>query len=90
MLEAQFKANPVLTIRQAQAKMINSLLLLLLLLVITFIKDIYNFIPETNRVSRVYKWCSYSVVTIYGTRNVTFHDTRSVTLHYCYYYYYYY
>ena len=85
MQEAQFKANQVLTRRQAQAKRINSLLLI----VTTFVKDIYNFIPETNHVSRVHKWCSYSVVTIYGRCDL-FHDKRSVALHYYYYYYYYY
>ena len=37
----------------------NNIFILLLLLLITFMQGIYNYIPETNHVSRV-----YSVVTM--------------------------
>jgi hypothetical protein len=45
---------------------------LVVVVVITFMQGIYNYIPETNYVSRVY-FCTYSIVTIYTTCNVTYH-----------------
>ena len=41
------------------------IIIILLLFVIAFIQSIYNYIPETNHVSRLY--------TIYGTCNVISH-----------------
>jgi hypothetical protein len=52
------------------------LLLLLLLLLITFVEDIYNYVPETNHVSTVHSfagilWLKYTVhVPLFPTINV--------------------
>ena len=59
------------------------LFFIFLLLVITFRQAICNHIPETNHVSKVHtQHYSYSVLTMYGTRNATSHDKRFAFLHY--------
>jgi len=61
-------------------------LLLLLLLFNHRCKGIFNYIPETGRVSRIYKLVG---ILCYGTWNVTSDDKRFVIYYYYYYYYYY-
>jgi hypothetical protein len=46
--------NPWLKVGSPKKRRIDRTLLLLLLFVITFMHGIYNYVPETNHVSRVH------------------------------------
>jgi hypothetical protein len=48
---------------------IITIIIIIIILVITFMQGIYNYIPETNHVSRV-QCCSSSLFTICATLNV--------------------
>ena len=47
--------------------LIAMLFLLLLLFFITFIRSIYNYMPEINHLSKDIHFCSYSVFTNFAT-----------------------
>jgi hypothetical protein len=60
----------------------NVLIIYLFIIInITFMRGIYNYIPETNHFSTVCNGFSYSVVKVYGTLNAIFHAQRFVLLH---------
>ena len=47
----------------------------------TLMQVTYNYIPETNHVSRVHHCRSYSVVEVYGTCHAISHDKHFVLSH---------
>jgi hypothetical protein len=48
----------------------NNIIIIIMYIVITFMEGIYNYIPETNHVSRVQSVACGAVVTIFAACNV--------------------
>ena len=55
------------------------IIIIIIIIVVTFMRGIYNYVPETDHVYKVYN--VPSVVTVHGTCNAISHVKCSVHLH---------